>query len=63
MIWTRHFDWMGTSLHGLNSYEATFYEVRVRLATDFSSLAVVYIVQNPVREEIDSLQLESTSLE
>ena len=45
------------------SDEATFYEVRVRLSTDFSSLAVVYIVQNPVREEIDSLQLESTSLE
>ncbi len=43
------------------SDEATFYEVRVTLATDFSSLASVYIVKSPVRQEIDSLQAASTT--
>ena len=38
------------------SDEATFYDVRVKLSTDFSSLAAVYVVKSPVRLEIDSLE-------
>lgn len=41
--------------------EATFYDIRVKLSTDFFSLATVYVVQSPARIEIDSLESASTT--
>lgn len=37
--------------------ESPFYEATIDLASDFTSLSLVYIIDNAYREEIDSLEL------
>ncbi|MHC2992305.1 rod shape-determining protein MreC [Pontibacter sp. HJ8] len=39
--------------------DRSFYTIRVKLSVDFSQLSYVYVVENPMRPEQDSLQLEA----
>jgi rod shape-determining protein MreC len=36
---------------------ATFYDVGVKLAPDFAQLSYVYLIENPKKQELDSLEL------
>ncbi len=38
----------------------TFYTIEIGLATDFSSLNYVYVIENRLKEEKDSLQIQTT---
>lgn len=40
--------------------DATFYEIEVDLATDFSTLNYVYIIENKLKAEQDTLQVQTT---
>jgi rod shape-determining protein MreC len=40
--------------------DATFYNIDVDLATDFSTLNFVYVIENKLQAEKDSLQLKTT---
>ncbi len=40
--------------------DATFYNIEVNLATDFSTLNFVYVIENQLKEEKDSLQFKTT---
>ena len=40
--------------------DATFYEIEVDLATDFSTLNFVYVIENKNKAENDSLKLQTT---
>ena len=40
--------------------DATFYTIDVNLATDFSTLNFVYVIENKLQAEKDSLQLKTT---
>ena len=40
--------------------DATFYSIDVDLATDFSTLNFVYVIENKLQAEKDSLQLKTT---
>jgi len=40
--------------------DATFYNIEVELATDFSSLNFVYVIDNKLKAEKDTLQLQTT---
>ena len=39
--------------------DATFYNIEVDLATDFSSLNFVYVIENKLQAEKDSLQVRT----
>lgn len=39
--------------------EVQFYDIEIKLAVDFNELSYVYIIQNHLRENIDSLQTEA----
>ncbi|WP_299705408.1 rod shape-determining protein MreC [uncultured Pontibacter sp.] len=39
--------------------DKSFYTIRVQLAVDFAQLSYVYVVENPLRVERDSLELEA----
>lgn len=40
--------------------DATFYEIEVDLATDFSTLNYVYVIENKLKAEQDTLQVQTT---
>lgn len=40
--------------------DATFYNIEVNLATDFSTLNFVYVIENQLKAEKDSLQFKTT---
>jgi rod shape-determining protein MreC len=40
--------------------DATFYNIEVDLATDFSSLNFVYVIENKLKAEKDTLQFQTT---
>jgi len=40
--------------------DATFYNIEVDLATDFSTLNYVYVIENKLGEEKDSVQFKTT---
>lgn len=43
--------------------DATFYDIKVDLSVDFQRVAYVYVINNAQRQEIDSLQQQSISVE
>jgi len=40
--------------------DATFYEIEVDLATDFSTLNFVYVIENKLKAEKDTLQFQTS---
>jgi rod shape-determining protein MreC len=43
------------------SDESPFYEAEIKLASDFTSLHIVYVIKNRYKDELDSLQLLNDS--
>ena len=41
---------------------ATFYDIEIDLSTDFSTISYVYVVHNQFRNEIDSLEMNTTEI-
>jgi rod shape-determining protein MreC len=50
---------IGTISSVAKEADKSFYTIRVKLAVDFAQLSYVYVVENPRREEQDSLELEA----